>query len=133
MTSNELLSKMGSPFNKKIYLAQLNDRGLDFNTSDLFSRLIKDAARCNRFNSDIYYDLQHIEEQMKSFNPEEEFEPIWLGFRKSGVDCTGFVLCKTNEEQTYGNLSNNYFALYVITVEKEKDELYNVILNEYYV
>ena len=133
MTSKELFTKMGSPSSKYSYLAQLNEQGLDFNISGLFSILIKDAARCNRFNSDIYYDMQIIEERMKTFNPEEEFEPIWLGFRKNGVDHTGFVLCKANDKQTYGTLPNNYFALYVITVEKQKNELYDVILNEYYV
>ena len=133
MTSKELFTKMGSPSNKHYYLAQFNERGLDFNTADMFSKLIKDAARCNRFNSDVYFDLKYIEERLKEYNPEEEFEPIWLGFRKNGIDSTAFVLCKCDNEITYGNLTSNYFALYVVTVEKKKNDLYDVILNEYYV
>lgn len=132
MTSFELFDKM-SPSETHTYTAQLNAGGLDFNQSDMYSRLIKDAARCNGYNSDIFYDMKYIEERMKEFDGTEEFEPIWIGFRKLGVDCTQFVLCRVSDEYTYGTMSNNYFALYSIVVEKKKDDWYNVRLNEYFV
>ena len=129
MTSKDLFAKM-KPSDQHVYLAQYN-HGLDFNQSDLFSRLIKDAARCNGYNSDIYYDLRYIDDRMKDFDPSEDFDPIWVGFRKLGVDCTDFVLCRSRDEQTYGSLSQNYFALYSITVDHQNDGWYNVLLNEY--
>ena len=130
MTSKDLFEKM-RPFDRHIYLAQYNSSGLDFNQSDLFSRLIKDAARCNGYNSDVFYDLKYIDERMKEFNPNEVFDPIWIGFRKLGVDNTDFVLCRCDDEYTYGSMSSNYFALYSITVENRNNNFYNVCLNEY--
>lgn len=132
MTSKELFEKM-RPSNTQVYLAQYNSNGLDFNTSDMFSRLIKDAARCNNYNSDIYYDLCYIDKAMREFNPAEETEPIWIGFRKMGVDCTNFVLCRCGDDQVYGHMSTNYFALYSISIDKEEHGFYSVALNEYYV
>ena len=133
MTSKELFEKL-KPSEQKVYLAQYNARGLDFNTSDMFSRLIKDAARCNNYNSDIYYDLSYIDDRLKHFEPAEDFEPIWIGFRKMGVDCTSFVLTRVNDESMYGSLSNNYFALYSISVERDNTDNFHVVwFNEYYV
>lgn len=130
MTSKDLFEKM-TPSDKHVYLAQHNSSGLDFNRSDLFSRLIKDAARCNGYNSDVYYDLVYIDQRMKEFNPGDEFDPIWIGFRKLGVDCTNFVLCRVSDEPVYGTLSQNYFALYSVTVQQNEYDWYNVTLNEY--
>ena len=132
MTSIELFEKM-KPSDKHVYLAQYNARGLDFNTSHLFSTLIKDAARCNNYNSDIYYDLSYIDDRLKHFEPADDFEPIWIGFRKMGVDCTSFILARCNNESMYGALSTNYFALYSISVEKAEEGFFDVYLNEYYV
>ena len=132
MTSNELYEKL-KPSEQQVYLAQYNARGLDFNTSDMFTRLIKYAARCNGYNSDIYYDLSYIDDRLKHFEPADDFEPIWIGFRKMGVDCTSFVLTRCNNESTYGSLSLNYFALYSLSVERTEEGFFNVYLNEYYV
>jgi hypothetical protein len=130
MTSTELFEKI-KPSNQTIYIAQYNSRGLDFNQSDLFSRLIKDAARCNGYNSDIYYDLCYIDDFMKHFEPAAGNEPIWLGFRKLGVDCTSFVLCRCENDFIYGSLAKNYFALYSISIEPDENGWYRVVLNEY--
>jgi hypothetical protein len=130
MTSNELFKKI-KPIEQHEYVAQLTQNGLNFNTSDMYSRLIKDAARCNSYNSDIFYDLKHIEDSFNSFNGDE-FEPIWIGFRKLGVDCTSFVLCRTSDKSFYGSLSSNYFALYSITVKYDAmRDWYVITLNEY--
>lgn len=130
MTSEQLFEKL-KPSQSHVYLAQLNNRGLEFNTSDLMSQLIKDAARCNCYNSDIFYDLKYIEERFNNFNGEGDFEPIWIGFRKMGVDCTSFVLCRCNDEQVYGSLSENYFALYSLSVKEDEYDFYSVTLSEY--
>jgi hypothetical protein len=129
MTSNELYRKL-TPYRTEKYYAQMSDSGLKVNLSDLFSILIKDAARCNSYNSDIYYDLVSIEKDMLEYDPEKDFEPRWIGFRKMGVDGTSFVLQKAGDPSCYGSLSSNYFALYSITVEKDR-YFYNLILNEY--
>lgn len=132
MTSAELLDKM-TPSEQHWYFAQLNSDGLNYDQSDVFCRLIKDAARCNRFNSDIFYDMNIIDRRMREFVSADKFDPIWIGFRKNGVDGTEFVLHRVRNAYVYGEMSKNYFALYSITVEKKDDCFYDVILNEYYV
>ena len=132
MTSVELYNKL-TPNNEKVFPAQLLSHGLSGNWSDMFSTFVKDAARCNGYNSDVYYDMKIIDESMQNFNPETEFEPIWVGFRKLGVDSTSYVLCRLEDQNVYSSLSRNYFALYSVCVENKDDNWYNVILREYYV
>ena len=129
MTSRELFEKMNPE--KHSYLAQYTSRGLEFNESDLFTRLIKEAAKCEYYSSDVFYDIQYTDNRFKEFDPEEEFEPIWYGFRKMGVDCTNFVLCRINDEITYGSMKENYFAVYSLTVEKKDTGWYTVYLTKY--
>ena len=129
MTSKELFEKMNPE--RHSYIAQFNSCGLDFNTSDIFSRLIKEAAKCECYNSDVFYDLKNIEESFKNFDPEKEFEPIWLGFRKMGVDCTNFVLCRVNDAGMYGKIADTYFVLYSLTVERKGEGFYTVYLTKY--
>ena len=138
MTSKELFDNI-TPSNTEKYFAQLLADGMSVNLSSMYTKLIRDAARCNSYSSDVFYDLKHIERRMKEFNPNEEFEPIWIGFRKMGVDGTAYVLSRIDNDKpreswlkTY-TLSNNYFALYSITVENRDHDFYDIVLNEYYV
>lgn len=129
MTSKELYFKI-APDKTTRLLAQLGDNGLEVNMSTEFSRLIKDAARCNHYNSDVYYDIKEIHEQFKEYDGKE-FEPIWIGFRRMGVDGTSYVLARVEDNNPYRYLFREYFALYSVTVEKEEDRYY-VCFNEYF-
>ena len=130
MTSSELYKKL-TPTSEKYYECCNRARGLDVNLSDMFSKFVKDAARCSAYNSDIFYDMKTIESAMREFDPTVEFDPIWVGFRRYGVDCTSYVLCRAEAESTYGSLSHNYFALYSITVKERGDNYFDVVLSEY--
>lgn len=130
MKSTDLFERL-KPVETTSSFAVFGKNGLDFNYSGMFSKLIKDAARCNHYNSDIFYDLKHIESRLKEFNPEEEFEPIWIGFRKMGVDGTEFVIRRCEDQNCYGSLSNNYFALYSFIVYPNGENYYTAALNEY--
>lgn len=155
MTSKELYEKL-KPYKERRFTCRLLVDGLSMNLSDIFCPLIKDAARCNSYQSDVYYDLKLIESTLKEFRPEDiGFDPIWIGFRKMGVDGTRFVLTR-QENDTY--LTQSYFALYAITVQKrtytyeylkencpdlteeqttkliresEEDDFYDVVMTEY--
>ena len=131
MTSSELYDKI-RPSKTKEFTAQLTNDGLNNNISSIFCPLIKDAARCNRYQSDIYYSLKQIDEMMEQFNPNHMPEPIWIGFRRDGVDGTSFVLSRTGND--IYNLHKEYFALYSVTVEKdlEYSGFYKVLMNEYW-
>ena len=134
MTSKELFNAI-SPDHTKVYTGQLLKDGLNVNTSDIFSLLIKDAARCNSYNSDVYYDLLKIDTAFSNFDPTKEFEPIWIGFRKLGVDGTSYLLSRLGPEDRQGNiwgiLFHEYFALYSITVEPDGESFYKIKLNTY--
>lgn len=117
---------------KKSYLAQLTEHGLCFNTNDLYSTLIKEAARCNSFNSDILYDINILEARFHTYSGKE-FDPIFIGFRKLGVDGTEYAILRLKE---YNNpsegLLSEYFAFYSVTLELANySGCYNVILTKY--
>lgn len=132
MKSKELLGYL-RPNNTNTYNAQLTENGLNCNLSSLFTHLIKDAARCNSYSCDVYFEMRAIENICNNFDPEKIPDPIWIGFRKLGVDCTYDIFHRLNNEPMYGTLSQNYFMLYRITFEKECDNFYKVVVNEYYV
>ena len=117
---------------RKSYLAQLTENGLGFNTSDLYSTLIKEAARCNCFNSDVVYDIEFIESRFHVYSGKE-FEPLFIGFRKLGVDGTDYSILRLKEyDNPREGLLKEYFAFYSITLELANYEgFYNVILTKY--
>lgn len=128
MTSRELYDKL-SPCKTEKVMCQITDRGLNINTSDLFTRLIKDAARCNRYSSDVYYSLVEIDDAFYYYDPEKPIEPIWIAFRKDGVDHTSFVLSRIDDDKY--KIYREYFALYSVVVENDEHGFVNVYFNEY--
>lgn len=131
MNSRELYNKMTPSKTEKV-IAQLLADGLSCNLSTFYSKLIKDAARCNRFNSDIVYDINGIQDALKNYRANKEFEPIWIGFRRHGVDGTNYVLCRVDSSSVSMSLGQEYFALYSVDVEYNKYDWYNIVLNEYW-
>jgi hypothetical protein len=130
LSSQELFNII-KPCSRKTYLAQLTDNGLGFNPTDMFSTFVKEAARCNEYNCDVIFDIEHLIERFNSYRGEE-FEPVWIGFRKLGVDGTDYVLLRLEYEIPWISLTKEYFALYSVSLEhNEYEELYNVILNKY--
>ena len=131
MTSSQLFETLKT-FSESKYYAQLLPDGLNVNLSDIFCKFIKDAARCNGYGSDIYYDMKIVDEAMKNYTGDKEFVPIWVGFRKLGVDSTDYVLHRIMSNKTvFSDLTSNYFALYSITLEHEEGCFYKLVLREY--
>lgn len=132
MTSKQLFDKMQSWRHWDEMLQKDFEGHFSFNPSGMYTRLIKDAARCNRFSSDVLFDINTINDRIKEYTGEEEFEPIWIGFRKDGVDGTNYVLTRINDEFGYHSaLSQHYFALYSVTVEKGAYDMWYVHMYEY--
>ena len=130
MTSFELYEKL-QPTTTDVVHTQLLSGGLYANMCNFYTKLIRDAARCNSYSSDVIFSINHIDNMLKEgFRPNEPFEPIWIGFRRRGVDGTSFVLSRCNGDRA--EINKNYFALYSVTVEKEEEGWYNVLINEYW-
>lgn len=100
------------------------------NLSDIFTKLIKDAARCNSYSSDVYYDLKKIDEEVHAYRNYADFEPIFIGFRRHGVDGNTFIMARIGEN--IYRASNEYFALYSINIEQNEDNWATVVFNEYW-
>lgn len=134
MTSSELYEKL-RPKRSWYEIATYwsGKRGLDCNMSSIYTELIKDAARCNNYSSDVIYDIREIDRKLESFEKDAPFDPVWIGFRKMGVDGTNYVLSRvsdSNDPVTY-TLSANYFALYSMNIELTEYGNYHIVMNEY--
>ncbi len=136
MTSTELFKTLKPNLTKSYEAYYRENRGLQLNYSDIFCKLIKDAARTNRFQSDVFYTLKEIENTIDEFNPENIPDPIWIACRKDGVDGTRYILCTYDNKDTYGSMSQRYFSLYSVSFRQEDSEFgcrYFVDFNEYWV
>lgn len=104
---------------------------LETNVSSMYTQLIKEAARCNRYSSDVIYDIQAFERALETFNPENNLPIIAFGFRKDGVDGNSFVLSRCKNKY---DLYKEYFAVYFLEVIEESDYngSYKVICNGYH-
>lgn len=135
MTIEELYKKL-RPSKTHDTLGQILADGVSVNLSDLFTALIRDAARCNSYSSDVYYDLCTIEREIKDYRAGQDFTPIFVGFRRHGVDGNSFILSRL-ENDLRGNvysLSREYFALYSVMLVPEDDcaNWVRLVWNEYW-
>lgn len=133
MTIQELYAKLHPTTTEELSAQMLAD-GLSVNLSSFFTKLIKDAARCNSYSSDVFYDMQKIDTAMREYRPRQDFIPIFVGFRRHGVDGNSFILSRL-ENDMRGNvyaLSHEYFALYSVNVKPDGEGWYKVIINEYW-
>ena len=132
MTAEFLMGKMTVASTLKTD-AHVGKNKLVANMTDVYSKLIKEAGRCNRFSSDVIYDINEIEKQMESYPEIRKFDPVLVGFRKDGVDGNSFILsrCNGNPYEVY----RDYFALYSVTLEDDPSPVYNdykmLVLTEY--
>lgn len=100
--------------------------GVDVNISTSFSVIIKEAAKCNSYNSDVFYDLLSINNRLENFdfNNEEYYSPILIGFRKMGVDGNAYVRTKVEEKSkkwTHAVIfPEEYFSVFAVTFKKSE-------------
>ena len=117
----------GKHYSAKSCGAFVHNGKLDINLSSEFTQLIREAARCNRYASDIIYDIGNVNDKLSNFNLDDysEFDlPIFaMGFRRDGVDGNSFILSRLNNSHNgsmYG-LYKEYFAIYFMEVVRDKD------------
>lgn len=106
---------------------------LNANLSSEFTELIRQAARCNRYSSDIIYDIGSINDAMEVWTGEKKL--FVFGFRRDGVDGNSFVLSRVNNEcKEIYNIHNLYFAIYFVEVKEDEGytDFYKVVTDGYY-
>lgn len=74
------------------------------NTSDILTILIKEAAKCNRFSSDLFIDWLILNNNLS--NNQYAGQTLLFGFRENGVDHNAFVECriKSHDLQEYRDI-----------------------------
>ena len=88
------------------------------NWTSIGTLLIKEAAKCENFASDILIDCT---DTLTTIAEEKEFsEDFYFGFRKNGVDHKEFVISRLGENLTNAYVKDVYFALYRLNVTKER-------------
>lgn len=97
--------------------AQFVNGSLSVNLSSEYTQFIREAARCNRYASDVIYDIEAINRKLDEFNGNSCI--FALGFRKDGVDGNGFILSRC-EGNCY-NVYKNYFAIYFVEIKEDVD------------
>lgn len=113
-------------FEEKIQ-ARVTANGIDVNLSSSFTAMIKEAAKCNRFSSDLIYDIQIINSRLNFFDlfDDECYSPILIACRKDGVDGNEFITSRV--ENASRNCAyaicfpESYFSVFAVTFEKSED------------
>jgi translation initiation factor 2 beta subunit (eIF-2beta)/eIF-5 len=107
--------------------------GTDVNRSDVMSYLIKEVGtKVTHYQSDLYYDLHMMNEDIDNWKPNEIMEDIYIGLRDSGVDGSLFVLSGASNSSTAREFVDRYIALYKVSLREVEDETYkwnNIILS----
>lgn len=110
-----------------------NEGHLETNLSSEFSELIKQAARCNRFSSDVIYDIGSVNDALEVWTGEKRL--FVFGFRRDGVDGNSFVLSRVNNKcKNIYDVYKLYFALYFMEIKEDEQytDFYKVETNGYY-
>lgn len=98
--------------------------------ASMYTVLIKEAAKCQNYSSDVLYDIQYIESLLKQTDvilPSN----IYFGFRKLGVD--GFEIIRERIclpevfPEDSPKVEDAYFAMYIISLSEEFIRLYKCI------
>lgn len=131
----EYFGKRGSHYHSETS-AQLLDYShrIEANLSGEFSELIRQAARCNRYGSDLIYDINNINDAMETWTGEKTL--FIFGFRRDGVDGNSFVLSRVNIEcKNISDIHKLYFAIYFMEVVEYMEynmDFYKIVTDGYY-
>lgn len=99
-------------------------------TANMYTVLIKEAAKCQNYSSDVLYDIQYIENLLKQTDvilPSN----IYFGFRKLGVDGFEFIRKRICLPEIFPEdspkVEDAYFAMYIISLSEDFIRLYKCI------
>ncbi len=97
----------------------------DLNMSIIFTELIKQAARCETYSSDICYEIQEIMNGISGITPPEtilgkngEGKTYMFGFRDWGVDHDNFIKSRMKNQT---DPLFTYRRIYLLRFEPDPD------------
>lgn len=109
---------MGITF-KKAKIETATGKRWNVNLSSILTFLIKEAAKCASFSSDLFIIWQGVEESLniESYGKQQFF----FGFREMGVDHLAFIDCKYNPEITW--INPDYRVIYMLEGTQSDDDI----------
>lgn len=90
--------------------------------TDCTTKLIKEAAKCRHWCSDMLYDIHDIMKRVEL--DETEIPDAWFGFRECGVDHADFIRERWNNK-AYAD--EPYRKIYVLCTEYLEGNYYFTI------
>lgn len=89
----------------------------DNNLSNILTFLIKEAAKCASFSSDLFIDWQGVAKSLniKLYGKQRFF----FGFREMGIDHLIFIDCKYNPKNK--GISPDYRVVYMLEGTQSED------------
>lgn len=85
---------------------------VSINMSSIYTALIKEAAKCENYASDVLYDIKHVEEEL--YENMKETSNVFFGFRDMGVDHKEYIKSRIE----YGNLEDYYRTICFVEITK---------------
>lgn len=83
------------------------------NMSTIYTELIKEAALCENYSSDVLIDIERFEECLKECQSGEQGR-VFFGFRDMGVDGLTYISCNLS------HLESSYRKIAVLEYSKYK-------------
>lgn len=102
---------------RKIYIEHGQSGEFGLNYSAILTALIKEAAQCEHYASDLFIDWRSVTEFLEDPAPGKRV--WWFGFRDMGVDGKVFIKATTGNPGCYGK--NRYRVIYALLVWKDED------------
>ena len=103
--------------NKKVMVEESFQYGVGWNKymtlnmSTIYDKLIKEAAKCRYYASDLIIDIRALERAIEA----KENKLVFFGFRESGVDHEAFI--DSRLESSGGNPEVNYRAIWAVDLK----------------
>lgn len=102
---------------RKIFIEHGQSGKFGLNYSSILTALIKEAAQCENYASDLFIDWRSVMEFLEDPAPGKRV--WWFGFRDLGVDGNAFVEARLASPACYGK--NPYRALYLLEIAKDEN------------
>lgn len=102
---------------EKLYIEEGRSGKFGLNYSTILTVLIKEAAKCEHYASDLFIDWRAVVEFIEDPTPGNRV--FYFGFRDMGVDGNAFVEARLASPACYGK--NPYRALYLLEIAKDEN------------
>lgn len=95
----------------------------NLNISDVYTRMIQEAGKCDNYASDILHDIEDLKERIEKM-PVNGNDRMYIGYRDMGTDGNVYLECREDDYE------ENYRAIHEISISKDTHGYIRVTLYE---